>query len=136
MSKRIVIVKDGFNALTETDPRNKKFDSRYGTLKYLTKVSLQVTIDGGAGDITGRNTYTHNLGYCPFVEVFVRVYIGAPFGNYEYVPFFNSGASVAYNAKYSIGTSSITFYGEFNGVSSSTWTFDFIVFLYKNNITP
>lgn len=130
------IAKSGKNVLTSTNPNDFIFDSDYGTLKYYTKQTKQVTFTAGAPDlfISGSATYTHNLGYYPFTEVFVRVYIGAPTGNYEYCPFFGSGASVAYSANYKITTSDIIVYGSVDGVSSSTWVFDFLIFVYKNNL--
>lgn len=130
----IEIAKDGINILETNNPAHMKFSSRYGTLKYYAKVAAQVTINGGDGDFAGRQIINHNLGYFPFAEVFVRVYIGAPFGNYEYVPFAGAGATILYTANYIIKENTIELYGEFGGVSLSTWTFDFLVFLYKNDL--
>jgi hypothetical protein len=133
----IEIAKDGVNVLESSSPDGLKFSSRYGTLKYVSKSAIQVEIDGGDGDFAGKATLTHNLGYFPFAEVFVRVSVaGSPVtGNYEYVPFAGSGASVTYNANYNIKENTIELYGEFGGVSASTWTFDFLVFLYKNDLS-
>jgi hypothetical protein len=130
------VAKSGVNALTNSDPEKMKFDSAYGTLKYYTKQTKQVTFTAGAPDnyVSGSATYTHSLGYYPFTEVFVRVYIGSPSGNYEYCPFFGSGASVAYSANYKITTTDIVVYGSVDGVSSSTWVFDFLIFVYKNDL--
>lgn len=132
----IEIAKDGVNVLETSSPDGMKFSSRYGTLKYVSKNAVQVTIDGADGDFAGKATLTHNLGYFPFAEVFVRVSVaGSPVtGNYEYVPFAGSGASVTYNANYVIKENTIDLYGEFGGISSSEWTFDFLVFLYKNDL--
>lgn len=130
----LLIAKDTADALQTNDPRDFKFHSKYGTLKYFVKTQQILTVDGSAGDFSGRKTYTHNLGYYPYIEVFVRVYIGTPSGNYEYVPFFGSGATVEYRANYIIKENTIDLYGEFIGVSSSVWTFDFLLFLYKNNL--
>lgn len=130
------VAKDGVNILNTNDPRDMKFSSRFGTLKYFVKTQQILTIDGSAGDWAGKKTYTHNLGYYPFVEVFVRVYIGSPSGNYEYVPFWASGASIAYAANYIIKENTIDLYGEFTALSSADeWTFDFLLFLYKNDLT-
>lgn len=131
------VAKSGINALTNSDPEKMKFDSAYGTLKYYTKQTKQVTFTAGAPNnyVSGSATYTHSLGYYPFTEVFVRVYIGSPSGNYEYCPFFGSGASVAYSANYKITTSDIVVYGSVDGVSSSTWVFDFLIFVYKNDLS-
>lgn len=130
----IEIAKDGVNILETNSPQSMKFSSRFGTLKYFSKTAIQMTIDGSAGDFAGKEILTHNLGYFPFAEVFVRVYIGSPSGNYEYVPFAGSGISVAYSANFIVKENTIELYGEFGGVSSSVWTFDFLVFLYKNDL--
>jgi hypothetical protein len=131
---KILVAKSGINALTNTNPKNFKFHSDYGTLKYYQKVQSVVTFTANGVIISGRNIITHNLGYYPFVEVFVRVYIGSPSGDYEPCPFYGAGASVLYNASFIIKENTIEVYGEINGVSSSTWNFDFLVFVYKNNL--
>lgn len=128
------VAKPGVNVLTNQLPHKFIFSSDYGTLKYFQKTTTQIQIDGSTGDFAGTTTVTHSLGYYPFVEVFVRVYIGSPAGDYEYCPFFGSGASVAYSANFKITTTGIVLYAEFNGVSASVWNFDFIVFVYKNNL--
>ena len=128
------IAKPGINVLTTQEPFNLKFSSDYGTLKYFDKQTASITIDADAGDIAGTGTITHDLGYYPYVEVFVNVYIGVSDGTYEYCPLFGSGATVAYNANYKITTTGITLYAEINGVSPSLWNFDFLVFIYKNDL--
>lgn len=128
------IGKPGVNVLTNSDVEKLKFSSEFGTLKYFDKEALNLSFDASTGDITCKGEITHNLGYYPYVEVYVSVYIGSPTGVYEYCPFFGSGASVAYNANVKIDTSKITCYGEISGVSSSVWHFDFLVFIYKNKV--
>jgi len=120
--------------LTNSDIEKLIFSSEYGTLKYFDKQELNLSFDANTGDITCRGEITHNLGYYPYVEVYVSVYIGSPTGVYEYCPFVGSGASVAYNANVKIDTSKITCYGEISGVSTSVWHFDFLVFIFKNNL--
>lgn len=134
MSNKIIITKSGFNALTETNPKNMKFSSDYGTLKYFQKVQSVVTFTANGIVISGRNIYTHNLGYYPYVEAFVRVYIGSPAGDYEPAPFFGSGAAVTYDASIIIKENTIELMGQINGVSSSTWNFDFLLFIFRNNL--
>lgn len=130
-----MVAKPNVDAVRSTqEPQLYKFHSDYGTLKYAQKETEIITIDGGAGDFAGRGTIDHNLGYYPYVEVYVRVYIGSPSGDYQYVPFAGAGATVLYSANYRITTTQVVLYAEFNGVSSSTWTFDFIVFIFKNNL--
>lgn len=132
--RKIVVTKPGYDALTETDPRNMKFSSDYGTLKYFDKVTRTPSFTANGVIISARDIYTHNLGYYPYVDAFVRVYIGAPSGDYEPAPFFGSGVSVAYNAGIIIKENTIETYGEINGVSSSTWSFEFLLFLHRNNL--
>lgn len=128
------IAKPGINVLETNEPQDLIFSSAFGTLKYFHKEVMNLTVDAGDGDITCRGEYTHNLGYYPYCEVFVRVYIGSPSGNYEYCPFFGSGASVAYSANVKITTDKITVYGGVDGVSSSLWHFDFLIFVFRNKI--
>ena len=128
------IAKKDIDAFKTNQPEYFKFHSNYGTLKYFDKQTLNVSFDADTGDITGRATYTHNLGYYPFVEVFTRVYIGAPSGNWEYCPFAGAGATIEYSANYKLTTTDITVYGEINGVSISVWNFEFLIFIYKNNL--
>ena len=128
------VAKEGKNVLTAQNPFDFIFNSDYGTLKYYSKQTAQITINGSTGDFAGTATINHNLGYYPFVEVYVNVYIGSSDGTYEYCPFTGAGASVAYSANFRITTTGIVLYGEFTGVSSSVWVFDFIVFIYKNNL--
>lgn len=133
------VAKEGVDILKTNNPQDMKYSSRFGTLKYFTKSNQILTIQGDgtpSGDWAGKKTFTHSLGYYPFVEVFVRVYLGStPSGNYEYVPLAGSGASVFWNASYIIKENTIDLYGEFVGLSSSLWTFDFLLFLYKNNLS-
>lgn len=128
------IAKTGVNVLTNSDIEKLKLSSEYGTLKYFSRDTSNLTIDAASGDIACHGTITHNLGYYPFVEVFVSVYIGAATGIYEYCPFFGAGATVLYSANVKITTTTIELYGEIDGVSSDTWHFDFLVFTHKNNL--
>ena len=134
MTNKIIITKDTYNALTDTNPKNHIFNSDYGTLKYLTKGTATITIEGGKSYYTGSTSITHDLGYYPFVEVFCIMYIGTPSGNYEPCPFVGSGTTVQYGSSYRITTTTLQLYAQFYGVSSSTWTFDFIYFIFKNNL--
>jgi len=134
MSEKIVVAKDGVNVLHETDPENLKFSSDYGTLKYFQKINKILTFDASAAEVGAKGTYTHNLNYYPFVQAFVRVYIGSPSGNYEPCPFAGSGAAVSYDATFAVTPTDIEVYGQIHGVSTSVWTFDFLLFLYKNNL--
>ena len=132
---KLKIAKPGINVLTNSDVHKLIFSSDYGTLKYYTKQVIETSFDAGDGNISCAGSYTHNLGYHPFTEVFVRTYTGnTPSGDYEYCPFFGSGATVAYGANYIITTTQIKVYGMISGVSGDIWHFDFLVFIFKNDL--
>lgn len=124
----IKIAKPGKNVLLSNNPTDMIFDSDYGTLKYFDKQTKTVTIS--SGNLGATATIDHNLGYYPFVEVFVKV---EGFNKYEYCPFAGAGATVFYDANYKITTSQIVLYAQTTGFASDT-DFDFLVFIYKNNL--
>lgn len=128
------ISKPNIDVLKTNMPNDLIFSSQYGTLKYFDKIKTKVIFTASGSNISANTTYNHNLGYYPFVEVFVRVYIGTPSGNFEYCPFAGSGISVAYDATYLITPTTIKLYGAINGISSDTWTFEFLIFIFKNNL--
>lgn len=128
MSSKIVIAKAGKNAATETSPNNLKFSSDYGTLKYFNKLTASVTLI--AGDFAAAGSVTHNLGYYPYVEVYVDPH-GS--GTYEYCPYAGAGATVIYGASFTITPTVVNLYVESTGFMSDH-TFNFIVFIFKNNL--
>ena len=131
------VAKSGKNALTAQNPFDFIFNSDYGTLKYFQKLSTTIQIDGTVGDFAGTVALNHNLGYYPFAEVFVRVAVNAPptsSDNFHYVPFFGAGATTTFAANFRLTTTQIILYAEFNGIPTSVWYFEFIVFLHKNNL--
>lgn len=128
---KLVIGKSGFNALTETNPSNLKFSSDFNTLKYSSVGnSSQIILNADDGIIAGREIITHNLGYIPYVEVYVSV----NGGNYEYCPFSGAGARIGYLATYAITTTQLNLYAEIDGKVSLDFTFDFKYFLFKNKL--
>jgi hypothetical protein len=135
MTQKIVIAKPGFNAKTETLPYNLIFSSDYNTLKYDITGSISLQIDGGGGDIADGDSITHNLGYYPYVEAYVDVWIlEVEKGNYEYCPFSGAGAAIFYTATFTVTKTKINFYAELDGVPASTWNFDFKYFIFKNDV--
>ena len=134
MSTRLVVSKPTFNAITESNPYNLIYSSEYNTLKYFVKGNVVAELDDSNGSfLSTQAIFSHNLGYYPKVEVYVRVYIGSPSGNYEPAPFSGSGASVFYGATYRVTSTNLYLYGFISGFSFSVWEFDFIYFIYKNN---
>lgn len=69
--KKIIVAKQGFNALTETNPNNLRFSSDYNTFKYDISGNITVTIPSNVGAHDGEEVIvTHNLGYIPFFVVY------------------------------------------------------------------
>ena len=135
MSQKLVITKQGRNVIEETNPGNILFSSDYNTLKYKASGEENLQFDASTDDIAASSIVTHSLGYYPYVEAYVDVYTGAtPSGEYEYCPFSGSGATIFYTATFNIRLNEIRFYGEIIGTSSSVWHFDFIYFIFKNEI--
>lgn len=84
MSHKVIISKVGYNALTETDPRNLIFSSDYASLKYYAEGSTSVS--GSAGTHTVE--ITHGLGYKPFFVAYIGVLgIGGDSNDFCMVPF-------------------------------------------------
>jgi hypothetical protein len=78
------ITKPTFNVLTETNPGNFIFNSSLPTLKYHISGELE-------RECLPETTFSyfyipHNMGYFPFVEVYVEVYTTTPTGVYQYCP--------------------------------------------------
>lgn len=128
---RVGVAKPGYNAQTETDPRNLKFSSEYGTLKYLFKGHQTVILD--AYNAPFQQAYaelTHNFGYYMYAEPYVRV----SSEDFEPAPFDGSGATVLYGARVFITPNKIELLAYFNGVSFDISQYEFIIFLYRNNL--
>ncbi len=81
--RRIVIAKSGFNALTETNPNNKIFDSQFGTMKYFFNDSATISIPdttpaAGVADSYEQVLHHHNLGYYPVFGASLEYYVVEP----------------------------------------------------------
>lgn len=59
------VTRAGYEVLTETDPRNLSFTSRYRALNVIQTGSTTITC--GSGSTGATNTITHALGYVPVV---------------------------------------------------------------------
>jgi hypothetical protein len=123
---KIALSKDGYDVLSEVNPANLIFSSEYGTLKYETKGSIDLTLP--AGDFGAEIAFNHNLGYIPFVEV----YMENPVGDYEYCPVNGSGAVVLWSSTFRITTTQVIFSVESTGFGSDT-DFTFLFFIFKND---
>jgi hypothetical protein len=68
---RLIIAKPGTNALTNTNPNNLIYDSRWPTLKYFSSGNSTINVPETTPAATVSATYevvltTHSLGYYPF----------------------------------------------------------------------
>ena len=116
------------------EPHELIFDSDFGTLKYFTKQTIQITVKSNSSDleVRGQATYTHNLGYFPFVEVYMK----DPLGTYAYCPCLLTGASTFSKGGYVVGVNDITFFVDNSGYPSfsGNQVYTFIFFIFKNNL--
>ena len=129
---KIALAKPTHSVIGETDPRNIIFSSDYGTLKYYATGTFSIYIDGdlcGNLESVGWNTVNHNLGYYPFIEI----YVGNPIGSYEYCPTKSGGASTYWDIDYIITTTYFRVYVSIGGFGTQP-TFYFKYFIYKNDL--
>jgi hypothetical protein len=125
MTKKIIIAKTGFNALTETDPNNLIFSSDYNTLKYYLSGSVELSVDGADAS----TSITHNLGFVPFFVVYVNTL--SPVGTWSMVPqTFNDLGAYLYMFAYA-DTTKIYFQIE---TASAVNTMTFYYKIFKNNL--
>jgi hypothetical protein len=120
----ILVSKPTYSVLTEPHVENYIFDSAYGTLKYNTSGSVNITIYDG--DTMGSAEYIHNLGYIPFVEVYVH----EPYGDgYETCPTSYPDEITGYTISYTVTTTKINFYAiMFNWTGEATYALKFFIF--------
>lgn len=95
------IAKTGYNALTETNPNNISFDSRYKSVKYFVENSIAINVPNA-------NSYelvinTHNLGYYPLFTA-SAVFATASTTNYIMPITFADAGFEAYDFIYSTTT--------------------------------
>jgi len=134
MTHKIVISKDTYNAITETDPSKLRFSSDFNTLKYYAAGSINLEIDAADLETSAYGAVNHNLGFYPYVEAYVDVWIGAPTGTYYYCPFGGAGATIFYSATFMLTDTQIKFYADIIGMSGSVWHFDFKYFIFRNDL--
>lgn len=95
---RLVIAKDGYNALSETNPNNKIYDSQFKSLKYYLEGTKTINVPSGSDPVYYEETIvTHSLGYYPFFTavadisssgykfVMPIVFSDAGFENYDFI---------------------------------------------------
>lgn len=71
MTYKIVVTKQGYDALTETNLNNYIFHSEYNTFKIVASGQTSFTIGSG---VTGSDkTITHGLSYTPLAFAFAQV---------------------------------------------------------------
>lgn len=124
----IVVMKPTYDVLTDKNPSHQVFNSDYGTLKYF--VSGSVSIYLAAGYLAAVQSYEHNLGYIPFVEVYAETTTA---DRYQYAPYGGAGATVLYGVTYRVTSTHIYFYAESTGFAGDT-TFNVKFFLFRNDL--
>jgi len=131
MNNKIIIAKNGFNALTETNPDNLIFSSEYNTLKYNINGNLSLTIVGNGTLQTTTSDVTHNLGYYPFFIVFVNDPDNS--NQYNIAPRNQSIFTTTDTADaYAIDTNTIRFRFSYSGSATKTQAFYYKIF--KNRL--
>lgn len=134
-SRRLVIAKSGFNALTETNPNNLIFDSRWGTFKYFVEDVITINVPGGtpgAGNslIYEETVYTHGLGYYPFFNAQAEFSIANPGVIYSMPISFADGGVWGYDDIY-LTDSALIYRSEVGDVFGSTFPGYQIKIYYK-----
>lgn len=145
MTKKVIVAKSGYNALTETDPNNLNFDSSYNTLKYYASGTTSFTINYSGYYLTDYNailgrfyyhrkttSIAHNLGYVPFFLSYALSLTGSV---YSLLPISTSDAGYyAFIQSYADDTN-IYFVVEMRNQSASgTQDFSFSYKIFKNNL--
>jgi len=142
MSEKVIVVKTGYNALTETDPNNLTFISDYNTLKYYVSGDATVNMDysnyyNRVIDILGTwyqnratQTVAHNLGYIPVFAVFSESLTD----KFSMCPWQFADAGYWLNAQAYADDTNLYLVVESRGQSASgTATFDFSYKIFKND---
>ena len=131
MTQKLIISKDTYNVLTESEVDNLIFSSDYNTLKYYVSGNVSLTITGDGTLQTVETTVSHNLGYIPFFIVYVNDPENT--SRYNIVPYnFSFITIVRYANAYSTTTQLIfQFKANYTGGTNRTVTFYYKIF--KNN---
>lgn len=127
MSKKIVISKSGYNALTETDSNNLIYSSDYDSLKYHSSGTVDVAVSGANAE----GSVTHSLGYIPFFVVYVNRFSGASALRFNMCPgTFSSMFGTTIASAYADSTK-LYFRVE---TSSATATYNFYYKIFRNRV--
>lgn len=128
MSKKVILAKDGYNALTETDLRNLAIHSDYNTLKYFTSGVVEVARSG----TTASGEIAHNLGYVPF---FIAYANWVPLETqYAQCPIFIAGGPAYTYVGAWADSSKIYFTIESNVSPASSYTTRFAYKIFRNSL--
>jgi len=127
---QLKIAKAGYDAETETDPKNFAFNQKnIYKVAFVGDLSFNVSyVDDGFGGTIGEAeaSFTHNLGYIPVAFAFSK-----DFG--MQIPFFsNAGAGIALTMTYRIDSTKIYISVYDTGVMG--WTGDTIPFDFRYQI--
>jgi hypothetical protein len=125
MSKKLIITKSGYDALTNTNPDNEVFNSDYDTLKYNTSGYVDLVVSGSNAE----TSIVHGLGYVPFFTCYVNGF--TPSGNeYHMTPGLFAGFGVYATAQSYADSNRLYFRVETN---SATFTFRFYYKVFIND---
>lgn len=130
MSPQIKIAKPGYDAETETDPRNFVFNQKnIYKIAFTGDLTLNVTyVDDGFGGAIGEGTvsFEHNLGYVPVGFAFTK-----DFGQ-QLPNFFPAGAGVALSISYRIDNDKL--YIDVSDTGVLGWIGDTVPFDFRYQI--
>lgn len=138
MAPKVIVVKSGYNALTETNPDNLIFTSDYNTLKYFVSGDVTVTVDYAdyyMHDSVGYyhrkvTNIAHGLSYRPFFVVFTE----ALTNKFGMCPFqFADAGAYSYVQAYVDDTNLSLVVEILNGSSSGSIAGKFSYKIFKNN---
>ena len=130
MSPQIKIAKPGYDAETETDPRNFVFNQKnIYKIAFTGNLSLNVSyVDDGFGGAIGEGTvsFEHNLGYVPVAFAFSK-----DFGQ-QLPNFWPAGAGVAISISYRIDNDKL--YIDVTDTGVMGWIGDTVPFDFRYQI--
>ena len=134
MSNKIVLAKNTFNALAETDPNKLIYSSDYNTLKYYLSGNTSITISGDGSDKITTTEITHSLGYKPFFVAYVNFFTqGSPTNlQYSIVPHYQNTLTTIRQAQAWVDSTKL--YLQLRNKSSSSYTAVFYYKIFKNNL--
>lgn len=130
----IKITKDTYDALTEENPNNIIYHSKYNTLKYYLSGNSSITVVGDGSDKSTTVEVTHSLGFFPVGIVYVNFFTqNSPTSlQYAIVPHVQNTLTTKREAHAWIDANKL--YLQLMNKSSSTYTAVFYYKIFKNRL--